>query len=137
MDIGAFRTYPEGYTPTSTLASEYQSIPLGKIEDFGVHASQYYPLEVEVFTSALDKELLGALWNKYWVNTLSTSPLVSNRAYAVSQLSDLHQKLSKAQSSISSTRAFIPTLKDKEDSKKVCHISPVPSIFLIIRIEGR
>lgn len=50
---------------------------MNKIEDFGVHANQYYPLDVQVFTSELDKELLGLLWNKYWVNTLSQSPLIS------------------------------------------------------------
>lgn len=77
VDIGAFRTYPEGYTPPGASSGEYQSIPLEKIEDFGVHANQYYSLNVEVFTSRLDKDLLGRLWNKYWVNTLSTSPLIS------------------------------------------------------------
>ena len=77
VDIGAFRTYPPSYTPPSASASEYQSIPLNKIEDFGVHANQYYSLDVQVFTSELDKELLGLLWNKYWVNTLSQSPLIS------------------------------------------------------------
>jgi len=77
VDIGAFRTYPENYTPPNVSASEYQSIPLSKIEDFGVHANQYYQLEVEVFKSSLDNDLLAMLWNKYWVNTLSQSPLVS------------------------------------------------------------
>jgi hypothetical protein len=39
-----------------------------------------------------------------------------NREYAVSQLSDLHQKLAKAQSSVTSTRAPAPSLpKDKDD----------------------
>ncbi|KAG6845141.1 hypothetical protein H0H87_000377 [Tephrocybe sp. NHM501043] len=114
VDIGAFRTYPEGYTPPNVSASEYQSIPLNKIEDFGVHANQYYQVDVEIFKSSLDNELLAMLWNKYWVNTLSSSPLISNRAYSVSQLSDLHQKLSKAQSSVTSTRAPVPVLKDKD-----------------------
>jgi len=119
VDIGAFRTYPENYTPPNAVASEYQSIPLSKIEDFGVHANQYYQLEVEVFKSSLDEDLLGLLWNKYWVNTLSQSPLISNREYAVSQLADLHQKLSKAQSSVNSSRAPIPTLpKEKEKAEK-------------------
>lgn len=77
VDIGAFRTYPESYTPPDAGSSEYQSIPLNKIEDFGVHANQYYPLEVQVFKSSLDSELLGLLWNKYWVNTLSQSALIS------------------------------------------------------------
>ncbi|KAK7032927.1 MPN domain-containing protein [Favolaschia claudopus] len=129
VDIGAFRTFPPNYTPPSAAgaAAEYQTIPLSKIEDFGVHAGQYYPLEVEIFKSSLDTELLGLLWNKYWVNTLSQSPLISNRAYAVSQLADLHQKLAKAQSSVTSTRAPVPILpdsqnfaakKEKEDKKK-------------------
>ena len=77
VDIGAFRTYPENYTPPNASASEYQSIPLSKIEDFGVHANQYYQVDVEIFKSSLDNELLALLWNKYWVNTLSQSPLIS------------------------------------------------------------
>jgi COP9 signalosome complex subunit 5 len=81
VDIGAFRTYPEGYTPLTTSSSEYQSIPLNKIEDFGVHANQYYPIDVVVFKSKMDDELLGLLWNKYWVSTLSQSPLISVRSF--------------------------------------------------------
>lgn len=118
VDIGAFRTYPENYTPPNVSASEYQSIPLSKIEDFGVHANQYYQLEVQIFTSSLDTHLLGLLWNKYWVNTLSQSPLISNRAYAASQLNDLHQKLSKAQSVVGGTRAQAPALKDSKEPTK-------------------
>jgi COP9 signalosome complex subunit 5 len=81
VDIGAFRTFPETYTPSSSSSSEYQSIPLSKIEDFGVHANQYYSLEVQVFKSRMDDELLGLLWNKYWVSTLSQSPLISVSFY--------------------------------------------------------
>lgn len=76
MDIGAFRTYPEKYIPPDVEPSEYQSIPLNKIEDFGVHANQYYSLEVSHFKSSLDTKLLDLLWNKYWVSTLSQSPLI-------------------------------------------------------------
>ncbi len=36
VEIGAFRTYPEGYKPPDEGPSEYQTIPLSKIEDFGV-----------------------------------------------------------------------------------------------------
>ncbi|KAI0727448.1 Mov34-domain-containing protein [Fomitopsis betulina] len=118
VDIGAFRTYPESYVPPDAGSGEYQSIPLSKIEDFGVHANQYYPLEVQVFKSSLDAELLGLLWNKYWVNTLSQSALISNRAYAASQLSDLAQKLAKAQTNVPNTKALPPVLKDDKAAKK-------------------
>ncbi|KAI0284592.1 Mov34-domain-containing protein [Russula aff. rugulosa BPL654] len=114
VDIGAFRTYPAGYSPPNASASEYQSIPLNKIEDFGVHANQYYSLDVQIFKSSLDTELLGLLWNKYWVNTLSQSPLISNRAYAASQLTDLHQKLTKAASNVPQTKPIVPPLPPGE-----------------------
>ena len=134
VDIGAFRTYPAGYSPPHASASEYQSIPLNKIEDFGVHANQYYSLDVQIFKSSLDTELLGMLWNKYWVNTLSQSPLISvclflcllhldqgaysfsnqNRAYAASQLTDLHQKLTKAAGNVPQTKPIVPPLPPGE-----------------------
>lgn len=109
VDIGAFRTYPENYTPPNAQASEYQSIPLNKIEDFGVHASRYYPLDVSFFKSSLDTQLLELLWNKYWVMTLSQSPLISNRAYTTSQIGDLTEKLRQAEGSVSQ-RAGLSTL---------------------------
>ncbi|KAF9317582.1 COP9 signalosome complex subunit 5 [Podila horticola] len=93
VEIGAFRTYPEGYKAPDEGPSEYQTIPLSKIEDFGVHCKQYYPLEISHFKSTLDTQLLDQLWNKYWVNTLSQSPLLSNRDYAARQMSDLAEKL--------------------------------------------
>jgi COP9 signalosome complex subunit 5 len=65
--IGAFRTYPEGYTPPDAGESEYQHIPLDKIEDFGVHYKQYYQLNHTFFKSSLDNLILESLWHKYWV----------------------------------------------------------------------
>ncbi|RPA75509.1 COP9 signalosome complex subunit 5 [Ascobolus immersus RN42] len=93
VEIGAFRTYPPDYKPTAGAQEEYQTIPLDKIEDFGAHASQYYPLEIEHFKSTLDSHLLDLLWNKYWVATLSQSPLFVNRDYSNKQISDLSHKL--------------------------------------------
>ncbi len=77
VEIGAFRTYPPDYKPPSGGSSEYQSIPLDKIEDFGAHASAYYPLKVEIYKSKTDEKLLDLLWNKYWVETLSQSRILS------------------------------------------------------------
>lgn len=70
----------QGYKPPNS-SSDYQTIPLEKIEDFGVHADAYYPIPITIFKSKLDDELLGLLWNKYWVNTLSQTPLISVRRH--------------------------------------------------------
>jgi COP9 signalosome complex subunit 5 len=93
VELGAFRTYPKDYKPANDGPSEYQSIPLEKIEDFGVHCKQYYPLEVSYFKSAMDKRLLDSLWNHYWVNTLSSSLLITNAEYTTGQINDLAAKL--------------------------------------------
>lgn len=105
VDIGAFRTFPKGYTPPKGDGDnkgkggdgndndDYQTVPLSKAEDFGAYASQYYSLEVSHFKSSLDANLLSLLWNKYWVATLSQSPLFTSRDYGSRQITDLSQKL--------------------------------------------
>jgi len=100
VEIGAFRTYPKDYKPPKSLqddADEFQTIPSGKIEDFGAHASSYYALEVSHFKSTLDTHLLALLWNKYWVATLSQSPLYTNRAYVNAQITDHALKIREAE----------------------------------------
>ncbi|CAI8043325.1 COP9 signalosome complex subunit 5 [Geodia barretti] len=97
VNLGAFRTYPKGYKPPDEAPGEYQTIPLEKIEDFGVHCKQYYPLEVSYFKSSLDSHLLDLLWNKYWVNTLSSCSITTNADYTTQQISDLSQKLERAE----------------------------------------
>lgn len=107
VEIGGFRTFPDSYVTDKEKAGGstmknggnggvesdgFQTIPLGKIDDFGAHANHYYPLEITHYKSSLDAKLLEALWNKYWVQTLSASPLISNRDYGTKQISDLARK---------------------------------------------
>uniref|UniRef100_A0A914W8V5 COP9 signalosome complex subunit 5 n=1 Tax=Plectus sambesii TaxID=2011161 RepID=A0A914W8V5_9BILA len=114
VDLGAFRTYPKGYKPPDEGPSEYQSIPLNKIEDFGVHCKQYYSLDVSYFKSALDSRLLDSLWNTYWVNTLSSTPLITNASYITSQVFDLADKLEQVDNSLTRNERTI----DMHDGKK-------------------
>lgn len=93
VDIGAFRTFPHDYKPSRDTASEYQTIPMDKIEDFGVHCRQYYQLNISYFKSTLDTALLELLWNKYWARAISSSPLIQNGEYFVNQLKDLGAKI--------------------------------------------
>ena len=77
-----------GYKPPDDGPSEYQTIPLSKIEDFGVHCKSYYSMEVSYFKSIMDKRLLDSLWNHYWVNTLSSSSLITNAEYTTGTVKD-------------------------------------------------
>jgi len=102
VEIGAFRTFPENYKAENSGADsdDFQTIPLGKMEDFGAHAERYYPLEVTHFKSTLDAKLLEVLWNKYWVSTLSSSPLFANRDYGTKQMADLAMKIRQADGAV-------------------------------------
>nr|QBH74039.1 jun activation domain binding protein [Isotomurus palustris] len=107
--LGAFRTYPKGYKPPNEEQSEYQTIPLNKIEDFGVHCKSYYALDVTYFKSSLDRRLLDSLWNKYWVNTLSSTSLLTNAEYTTGQIFDLSDKLEQSENSLGRSGIIIGT----------------------------
>lgn len=108
VEIGAFRTYPDNYkaldggagSSAAATADGFQSVPLNKADDFGAHSSRYYSLETEHFKSSLDAHLLDLLWNKYWVQTLSQSPLLTNRDYENKQILDLGQKIKEVTATI-------------------------------------
>eukprot|EP00927_Polykrikos_kofoidii_P086025 TRINITY_DN9518_c1_g1_i2.p1 TRINITY_DN9518_c1_g1~~TRINITY_DN9518_c1_g1_i2.p1 ORF type:complete len:360 (-),score=67.29 TRINITY_DN9518_c1_g1_i2:48-1127(-) len=118
VDIGAFRTYPEGYTPPEDKQSEYQSIPLEKIEDFGVHAKQYYPLAIETFKNSMDTTILELLWNKYWIDTLSSSPLLHNKDFTNRTIQDCVQKLEQIEPSTLSQPKFRLSVHDSKKHKE-------------------
>lgn len=114
VDIGAFRTFPADYKGGDARAGAGAagegadggpgSVPLYKAAEFGAHADKYYPLEVEHFKSTLDDRLLESLWNRYWVQTLSQNPLLTNRDYAARQMGDLAGKAAQAAGLIEKTK---------------------------------
>lgn len=102
VEIGAFRTYPDNYKPESqeSAGEGPAAVPMAKAADFGAHANRYYSLEVSNYKSTLDNKLLEALWNKYWVQTLSSSPLFTNRDYVTAQIQDLAGKTKQVQENL-------------------------------------
>ncbi|EGF83607.1 hypothetical protein BATDEDRAFT_15731 [Batrachochytrium dendrobatidis JAM81] len=136
VEIGAFRTYPQGYSPSNTDALEYQSIPLNKIEDFGVHCNQYYPLEISYFKSSTDSQLLELLWNKYWVNTLSSSRLLTNREYAAYQIKDLANKIEHTESSVGAAPRMLSVESAKKDEAPIFKLAQDSSKITTEAIHG-
>lgn len=92
VDIGAFRTYPEGYKKDKD-AQPRTSVPTVKSEDFGAHVDEYYPLTVDYFKSSLDTRLFETLWHKYWTHALAHSPTQLQHAIAERAEADLVAKL--------------------------------------------
>ena len=60
------------------------------------------------YKSSLDTKLLEALWNKYWVGTLSASPLFSNREYGTKQIRDLASKLQQENANLKRYKSQMP-----------------------------
>ncbi|RDA89588.1 hypothetical protein CP533_3313 [Ophiocordyceps camponoti-saundersi (nom. inval.)] len=110
VDIGAFRTYPPSYEAAATDYSLYvatdgfQAVPMAKAAEFGAHANRYYSLQVSHFKSTLDARLVELLWHKYWVQTLSQSPLLTNRDYGTKLMLDLSSKMKEATAALTRTR---------------------------------
>lgn len=57
-------------------------------------------MDITYFKSSLDRRLLDSLWNKYWVNTLSSSSLITNDDYLTGQIYDLSEKLEQSESQV-------------------------------------
>ncbi|PHH70511.1 hypothetical protein CDD82_7064 [Ophiocordyceps australis] len=110
VEIGAFRTFPPNYkygegdhprqgasgdvtsAQADRVQGERQAVPLAKAAEFGAYAYRYYSVQVSHFKSTLDSQLLQQLWHKYWVQTLSQNPLLTNRDYDTKQIVDLSSK---------------------------------------------
>jgi len=138
VELGAFRTYPESYKPEGEITSEYQSIPISKIEDFGVHCKRYYPIEVSYFKSSLDSHVLDLLWNKYWVSTLSSNALLTNRNYTAGQITDLAEKLEQAETQLSHSGRmggyFMP--EKKKDESQLAKLTKDSSKVALEQVTG-
>ena len=69
-------------------------IPQGeKFDDFGLHAHKYYKVEHSFFKSAHDTMILERLWNEFWVQSLSSSPLLSNQDIISKSIINIERKL--------------------------------------------
>lgn len=109
VELGAFRTLPDtaasrgasrvGSNSSSSSAqgkkeaASKEGVPLHKVEDFGVHANEYYALPVECFRSELDGKVFHCLWREYWYAALASS---SEANFMTNEASDIANKLEKA-----------------------------------------
>jgi len=122
VEIGCFRTYPEDRIPEQNLSSNFQNIPLNKIEDFGVHYKCYYQLEHSFFKSSMDSFILDCLYNKYWTQTLSSTPLLKNKGYSSGLVFDIAEKISKLEKgNLRSGMGIVGSSKEEKGLSKIAN----------------
>ncbi|WPT12486.1 COP9 signalosome complex subunit 5 [Picochlorum sp. SENEW3] len=69
ISIGSFRTYPEDHVGRKQSLSD-QSIPVEKVEDYGVHAHKYYEMESCFFKTESDEVALRVIRADHWADAL-------------------------------------------------------------------
>ena len=131
VELGAFRTYPEGYTPpgaAETSAEAAPSIPLQKQDDYGVHAHRYYALEVSWFESTADAAWMRRLQRQYWASTLASSSMRLAREYVADQVGDLLVKTESAEVAVRQERfpaaATAASWRDRGDERVSSSLLP-------------
>ena len=91
VEIGAFRTFPDGFVPPQT-AVEKKILPSDKVKDFGSFFNSYYTIKTEIFKTKLDDQVLRLLWHEYWITSLASTAIVSNREMMDKKVIDLYEK---------------------------------------------
>ncbi|QRG37050.1 hypothetical protein FDK38_001420 [Candidozyma auris] len=71
VEIGAFRTLPiDQESNESSKGKKINTSSKSKMKDFGIHADQYYPLDIELFKSKEDEKCIKMILNKSWASNL-------------------------------------------------------------------
>ncbi|KSA02683.1 uncharacterized protein AC631_01572 [Debaryomyces fabryi] len=80
VEIGAFRAFPDNYKPPDSVppTNTTRGVPPSKQKDFGVHSDKYYSLDIQIFKSRLDSEILDIISNKSWISKLVKSVNTAN-----------------------------------------------------------
>lgn len=80
VEIGAFRAFPDNYKSPDSAAptNNTRGVPPSKQKDFGVHSDKYYSLDIQIFKSNLDTEILNIISNKSWIGKLIKSVNTAN-----------------------------------------------------------
>lgn len=96
VEIGAFRTYPEGHNNTqSAVAAPVTAKEVDS--EFGLYSKEYYPLEVSYFRTSLDEPLFDLAWSRYWPSQLAENRLLVERELSLAKIKETVAKIALMQ----------------------------------------
>ena len=79
IDFGCFRLYNN--EKTARQIQEFDSIPLNRAEEFGVHQSKYYRIPHYFFQSKFESNIVKLIYKNYWVDSLCSNALLVNEVF--------------------------------------------------------
>jgi COP9 signalosome complex subunit 5 len=91
IDFGCFRMYNN--EKTARQIQEFDSIPLNRAEEFGVHQSKYYRIPHYFFQSKFESNIVKLIYKNYWVDSLCSNALLVNEDFYQEKLEDVSAKL--------------------------------------------
>jgi COP9 signalosome complex subunit 5 len=104
VEIKAFRTFPPGHQNTDEVDWDGEGVPASKIQEFGAHFAKYYEVPIHVYRSTADAVELDLLWNKYWMQTLTASPLTTNSHFTDGRLAQMLGRVDAAETAVARQR---------------------------------
>jgi COP9 signalosome complex subunit 5 len=91
IDFGCFRMYNNENGNRSI--QEFDSIPLNRADEFGIHQSKYYRMPHYFFQSKYESNIVRLMYKNYWVDTLSSNALLVNDDFYKETIEDLTAKM--------------------------------------------
>ena len=72
---------------------EFDSVPLNRSSEFGVHQSKYYRLPHSFFHSQYEDSIIKLMYKQYWVDTLCSNACLLNHEYFKETVDDMTAKM--------------------------------------------
>ena len=79
IDFGCFRMYTN--EKSARKIQEFDSIPLNRAEEFGVHQRKYYRMPHYFFQSKFENNIVKLIYKNYWVDSLCSNALLVNEDF--------------------------------------------------------
>lgn len=73
VDIGAFRAFPPGHASSKKLIRSPSHVAKSKRQDYGMHADQFYLLNISFYHAVYDLKFIDTILDKSWVSKLLES----------------------------------------------------------------
>ena len=78
---------------TARQIQEFDSIPMNRAEEFGVHQNKYYRMPHYFFQSKFENNIVKLIYKNYWVYSLCSKSLLINEDFYQEKVEDVSAKL--------------------------------------------
>ena len=79
---------------TARQNQAFDSIPLNRASEFGVHQNKYYRIPHYYFQSKFESNIVKLIYKNYWVDSLCANALLVNEDFYQEKVEDVNAKLS-------------------------------------------